>query len=185
MASLFLFIRHQFIQADSLCFMTIRSFFFCIRITKCQQINRFQIIRKFKFFSDNLWIKPAYPQASKSLFGCFQHHMIRQNRSIDICRLHLVVFAHPCFIVIGAYDNNCRCTIKARSFSSFALPSSLCTTISRTGCALVAVGATCAASRIFASFSGSTCCSLYLRTENLFFITSSNSIVISSCYPFL
>ena len=119
MASLFLFIRHQFIQADSLCFMTIRSFFFCIRITKCQQINRFQIIRKFKFFSDNLWIKPAYPQASKSLFGCFQHHMIRQNRSIDICRLHLIVFAHPCFIVIGAYDDNCRCTIKACSFVQF------------------------------------------------------------------
>ena len=119
MASFFIFIRHQFIQADSLCFMTIRSFFFCIRITKCQQIDWFQIIRKFELFSDYLWNKQAYPQASKPLNGCFQHHMFCQNRSIVISRLHLVVFAYPCFIVIGAYDNICRCTIKARSFVQF------------------------------------------------------------------
>ena len=58
-----------------------------IGITDHKNVDWFQIIRKIKFFTQNIRLEIAYPHSTKTKFCSLQHHVVRQDGSVNVTRL--------------------------------------------------------------------------------------------------
>ena len=89
-------------QRDTRCQM---AFWVCRRfigIADSQDIDWLKRIRQLKFFFYNVWLEETYPYRTQAKFRSFQHHVVCQNRSIDIRSFFAVKRTFPCLRMVGA-----------------------------------------------------------------------------------
>ena len=74
-----------------------------------------------KLLFDDLGVKCANPAGSQSLFRRRHHHLVNNDRRIDLARVHLVILAYPGALGLGAGDDDrwgakdAAVTLKARA----------------------------------------------------------------------
>ena len=102
---LLFFIRYQLAQGNSLPVKAAGISSSGIGISNCQNIDWFKMFRQFKLPAQNVRIKIAYPNASQAQFRGLQHHMVCQNRGVNVAGLFFVKGTNPCLLMVCA-DND-------------------------------------------------------------------------------
>ena len=87
-----------------------------IGVSDQQKIDRFQIVRQLKFFSDDIGLEVADPHTAQTKFGSLQHHVIGQDGSVDVARLFLVKRTHPCLSMVCTHQDCERSAIDVGGF---------------------------------------------------------------------
>ena len=87
-----------------------------IGVSDQQKIDRFQIVRQLKFFSDDIGLEVADPHAAQTKFGSLQHHVIGQDGSVNVARLFLVKRTHPCLSMVCTHQDCERSAIDVGGF---------------------------------------------------------------------
>ena len=123
-----------------------------------QDIDRLQVGREVKFTAQNVRFEVAYPYAAQAQLRGLEHHMVGQDGGINVPGLFLVKGPHPCLVVIRTDDDGKGRTVDVGGFANFR--QSVLTLNSDQVNRLKISGGGGAASKILASFSGSTFCSV-------------------------
>ena len=70
-----------------------------------QDIDGFHMFREPELFADGFGFEHADPERVKPQRRCGQHHVVGDDRSVDVADRFTVVFAGPCFAGVGADDD--------------------------------------------------------------------------------
>ena len=92
---------------------------FFIRIANDQNIDWFQIIRECKLRFDYIRFEITNPDRTEAQIRSFQHHMIGQNRSVNIGSDFAIKRSFPYFRMICAHDDCERCMVYVGCLSDF------------------------------------------------------------------
>ena len=106
------FIRNQLAHWNTLGIKTADVTWPFIRITNSQNVYWFQIGGKFKLFAEDIRFEVADPHRTQSQFCCLNHHMVGQDRGINVTGLFFIKGTYPRFVVVSTYDNRQRRTIR-------------------------------------------------------------------------
>lgn len=70
-----------------------------------QDIDGFHMFREPELFADGFGFEHADPERVEPQRRCGQHHVVGDDRSVDVADRFTVVFAGPCFAGVGADDD--------------------------------------------------------------------------------
>ena len=96
------FVGNQLAHRDALLIEAIGSPVPSFGIADNQNVDRLQVGREVKFLPQNIGIEVAYPHRSKTQLRGLEHHVVGQDRGVNVAGLLLVKRPHPCLIVVGA-----------------------------------------------------------------------------------
>ena len=116
---LLFFIRYQLAQGNSLPVKAAGISSSGIGISNCQNIDWFKMFRQFKLPAQNVRIKIAYPNASQAQFRGLQHHMVCQNRGVNVAGLFFVKGTNPCLLMVCADNDGQGSAVDVSSLSDF------------------------------------------------------------------
>ena len=99
------FVGNQLSHRDALFIKAVGVSGLLIGVADNQDVDRLQVGREVKFLPQNIGIEVAYPHRSKTQLRGLEHHVVGQDRGVNVAGLLLVKRPHPCLIVVGADDN--------------------------------------------------------------------------------
>ena len=91
-------------------------------IANHQDIDRLQIGGKAELLAQNIWLEIAHPYAAQAQLRGLEHHVIGQDRGINVPGLLLVKGPHPRFVVVGADDDSQGRTVDVGGFADLRQP---------------------------------------------------------------
>ena len=91
-------------------------------IADCQDVDRLQIGGEIELLAKNIRLEIAHPYAAQAQLRGLEHHVIGQDRGINVPGLLLVKGPHPRFVVIGADDDSQGRTVDVGGFADLRQP---------------------------------------------------------------
>ena len=91
-------------------------------IANHQDIDRLQIGREAELPAQNIWLEAAHPHAAQAQLRGLEHHVICQNRCVNVPGLLLVKGPHPRFVLVGADNDGQRRTVDVGGFADLRQP---------------------------------------------------------------
>ena len=86
-------------------------------IANHQDIDRLQIGGEVELPAQDIWLEIAHPHAAQAQLRGLEHHVICQNRCINVPGLLLVKGPHPRFVVVGADNDSQGRTVDVSGFA--------------------------------------------------------------------
>jgi len=116
------FVGNQLIYRDSCLTVPLRVGEVLPGIADYQDIDRLQIGGEAELLTQNIRLEAAYPYAAQAQLRGLEHHVIGQNRCVNVPGLLLVKGPHPRLVVVGA-DNDCQGrTVDVSGFADLRQP---------------------------------------------------------------
>lgn len=81
-------------------------------IADYQDVDWLQIGGQIELPAQDIRLEVAHPYAAQAQFCGLEHHMIGQDRGINVPGLLLVKGSNPCLVVVNADDDSKRCTVQ-------------------------------------------------------------------------
>ena len=91
-------------------------------IANHQDIDRLQIGGEVELPAQDLRLEAAHPHAAQAQLRGLEHHVVGQNRCVNVPGLLLVKGPHPRFVVVGADDDSQGRTVDVGSFADLRQP---------------------------------------------------------------
>lgn len=91
-------------------------------IANHQYVDRLQIGGKTELPAQNIRLEIAHPYAAQAQLRGLEHHVIGQDRGINVPGLLLVKGPHPRFVVVGADDDSQGRTVDVGGFADLRQP---------------------------------------------------------------
>ena len=84
------FVGNQLAHRDALFIKAVDVSGLLIGVADNQDVDRFQVGREVKFLTQNIGIEVAYPYRSKAQLRGLEHHVVGQDRGVNVPGLLLV-----------------------------------------------------------------------------------------------